>query len=280
MIHLDLILLAIGVAVTVRWVALRSGKTWADRWQRTLGLFLFSPLLLLMTAIAVLQMGQHGQMLGLPVGEIGYACALGFLSYGVACLIWQFWTGWRSLHRIQQYPQVEIQRRQAYLLDTAIPFAAQVGFWRSELVVSQGLLAQLTPAQIEAVLAHEQSHTHYHDTFWFFGLNWLRQMTAWLPKTEHLWQELLLLREMRADYWAAQQVDAILVAETLLQMAQAPLMQVENACAAVSAGPDLTRLEERIESLLSGHADMEAPAFPWLWVLVALVPCLTIALHH
>lgn len=280
MIHLDLILLAIGVAVIVRSVAMRSGTTWSDRWQRTLGLFLFSPLLLFFTAIAVLQMGQHGQMLGLPVGEIGYACALIFLGHAGGCLIWQGWTGWRSLHKIQQYPQIEIQQRQAHLLDTAIPFAAQVGFWRSKLVVSQGLLTQLAPDQIEAVLAHEQAHTHYRDTFWFFGLNWLRQVTAWLPKTEHLWQELLLLREMRADHWAAQQIDTLLIAETLLQIAQAPLMQVEHACAAVSAGPELCRLEERIESLLTEPVDTEAQSFPWGWVLVALIPCLSIALHH
>ncbi len=280
MIHLDLILLAIGVAVIVRFMAMRSGTTWSDRWQRTLGLFLFSPLLLVVTAIAVLQMGQHGQMFGLPVGQVGYACALGFLGYVAACLVWKLWTGWRSLQALQQYPQIEIQQQQAYLLDTAIPFAAQVGFWRSELVVSRGLLAEFSAAQIEAVLAHEQAHTHYRDTFWFFGLNWLRQVTVWLPKTEHLWQELLLLREMRADGWAAQRVDALLVAETLLQMAQAPLMQLENACAAISASSDLTRLEERIESLLSESAVPVPPAFPWVWVLVALIPCLTIVLHQ
>jgi Zn-dependent protease with chaperone function len=45
-------------------------------------------------------------------------------------------------------------------------------------------------------LAHEQAHAHYRDTFWFF---WLNVLTSWLPHTEALWQEILFLREIRAD---------------------------------------------------------------------------------
>ena len=162
--------------------------------------------------------------------------------------------------------------------EVAIPFAAQIGFWQPQLVITQGLLDQLSTAQIEAVLTHEQAHLHYRDTFWFFWLGWLRQLTAWLPNTERLWQELLLLREMRADRWAANRVDPLLLAESLLQMAQAPLLDLENACAA-----NASRLEERIEALLS-EADTAQPAdtarLPWLWVLLAFMPLLTTLAHH
>lgn len=278
--HLDLLLLAVAVAMLVRVGAMRSGTTWADRWQRTLGLFLFSPLLLGVTVWSVLNMGQHGQMLGLPVGQIGFLCALGFCLFAAVSLIKQLIQVGRSLDRLRRYPTCLIADQSAYLLDTSLPFAAQVGVWRSKLVVSQGLLNQFSAEQLEAILAHEQAHAHYRDPFWFFWLNWLRQVTAWLPNTEALWQELLLLREMRADAWAARRVEALQVAEALLKMMQAPLIdpewQLETTCAAAA---DLTRLEERIEALLT---DTPAPdqTFPWVWVLLAGLPCLTIVLHH
>jgi Zn-dependent protease with chaperone function len=279
--HLDLLLLALGVAILVRVLAMRSGRTWQDRWQRTLGLFLFSPLLLGVTAWSVLNMGQHGQMLGVPVGQIGFLCALGLGAGAGGSLIWQVGQVWRSLRQLQQHPSIKIADQSAYLLEIDMPFAAQVGFWRSRLVVSRGLLDQFSPEQLAAVFAHEQAHAYYHDTFWFFWLNWLRQVTAWLPNTAALWQELLLLREMRADRWATQEVEALLVAESLLQMAKAPFvnpnLQLETACTAVAA--DLTRLEERIEALLS-ETPIPDRAFPWLWILLAWIPCLTIILHQ
>lgn len=283
--HLSLILVAIGIACCVRLLAFRLNAAWSARWQHTLGLFLFPPLLLLITAIAVLGMGNQGSMLGVPVGQIGYAFALALLGIGLGLLLKYTVQAWRSCNAIRQHPTIEIQHTSGYLLETPIPFAAQIGFWQSELVISQGLLNQLSPEQIQAVLAHEQAHTYYRDPFWFFWLGWMRQWMAWLPGTERLWQELLLLRELRADRWAAEQVDALLIAEALLHMAQvAPLglesVDLENACAAVSANATLTRLEERIDALLAEETQPESQLLLWLWVIPALIPFLTVVLHH
>jgi Zn-dependent protease with chaperone function len=291
--HLSLIVLAIAIACGVRLWA-RSGLDQSRRWQHTLGLFLLPPLLLLITAIAVLRMGKQGQMLGLPVGEIGYTCALCFLGIAGILLLWRSVLGWRSLRQISHYPMVAVEQTgahlaestQAHLLEIDLPFAAQVGFWQPRLVISQGLLSQLSPAQIAAVLVHEQAHLYYRDTFWFFWLGWLRQLTIWLPNTEYLWQELLLLRELRADRWAAQRVDSLSVAEALLCLSRAPLANLENlnwqnSCAAVSADAAITRLEERIEALLSKtEPSFELATLSWTWLLLALLPLLTIVLHH
>jgi Zn-dependent protease with chaperone function len=278
--HLHLLLLALIVACLVRFLLFRPSPAWPIRWQYSLGLFLFPPLLLLFMAVSVLNMGSRGHMLGLPVGVIGQICALGFLGIAVLTLIWRAFQGWRSLQRVKQAAKISIQNQTGYLLDTPIPFAAQIGFWQSQLVVSQGLL-QLTPEQIGAVLTHEQAHAHYHDTFWFFWLGWLRQLTLWLPNTEQLWQELLLLREMRADQWATQTVDALLLAETLLQMAEAPLMDLDSACAALSDSNSLSRLEERIEALLVETEPALIPlTLPWVWLFLSLIPLLTLVLHQ
>ncbi|NJL22358.1 MAG: hypothetical protein HC895_18575 [Leptolyngbyaceae cyanobacterium SM1_3_5] len=106
----------------------------------------------------------------------------------------------------------------------------------------------------------------------------MRQLTAWLPRTEALWQELLLLRELRADRRAAQQVDPLLLAESLLLVVQSPL-QEEEYCAAFSAIAPATRLEERIDALLGEPIADESIAVSWLWLL-PILPLLTLLLHR
>lgn len=299
--HLSLILCAVTVACCVRLLYLgskaslqskltESNLNWSQHWQHTLGLFLFPPLLLLVMAGAVLHMGKEGRMLGIPVGEIGFSCALGFLGLAVGGLLWQWVQAWRSIQKLRQHSVIKVQNAQGYLLETNLPFAAQVGLWHPHLVISQGLLGHFSVQHVAAVLTHEQAHAYYRDTFWFFWLGWLRRLTAWLPNTEPLWQDLLLLREMRADRWAAERVDGLLLAEALLQMTQFPYMSLENSCAAMGSDTSLTRLEERIEALLasskeststgcdSPHAATLQP-LPW-WLLLTLMPLTTVVLHH
>lgn len=284
--HLSLILMAIVLAWSSRF--LLAGTTtsrqpqecWATRWQRALGVFLFSPLLLLITALAVLWMGTQGRMWGLPVGWIGYLLAVGFLAITVASVGWSGWQGWRSLQSIRAYPTITVHDTSACLLTTPTLFAAQIGFWRSRLVLSQGLIDTLAPPQLEAVINHELAHGYYYDTFWFFWLGCVRRVTGWLPYSESLWQELLLLRELRADSWAAQRVEPLLLAESLLEVVKAPLRNLEIHCAAFGAIVPPHRLAERIEALLSGPEPMPLRTeVPWLWLLVTLLPLMTLAFH-
>ncbi|MBE9179205.1 M56 family metallopeptidase [Oculatella sp. LEGE 06141] len=277
--HFSLIVFSLGLAWSLRFWQ-RSPGNWGDRWQRTLGLFLLPPLLVLMTAIAVLCMGTQGTMLGLPVGWIGYSIALGFLGVAAGLGLYLAWQGWRSLQRIQTYPLAHLNNQRGRTLNTTALFAGQVGFWQPQLVVSRGLLQTLSPDQLHAVLTHEQAHVYYRDTFWFFWLGWLRQFTAWLPHTEVLWQELLLLRELRADRWAAQRVDSLLLAESLLLVVRSPLLDEPIYSAAFGSMAATSRLEERIDALLTASpaSSTTTPAL-WLWLFVSLLPLLTICLH-
>ena len=281
--HMGLLLISIGIACGVRLLWARSPHTssmgWAVRWQRTLFFFLFSPLLMVAATIAVLSMGHHGLMLGYSVGRVGCLVSLAFVLWVGGWLAYRMGQAWRSWQHIRTYPSIEINQTNGRLLNTSALFAAQVGLWESELVVSQGLLDGLTPKQLNAVLAHEQAHVHHRDTFWFFWLGWIRQFTAWLPHTEALWQELLLLRELRADGWAAQQVDPLLLAESLLAVVQAPLKESEF-CVAFEDTPSLDRLEERIEALLTPpEPDSKRQRLVWMGLLLALLPLVSVLLH-
>lgn len=277
MMHLGIILIAVGLAILSRLCWFRSRRTWVERWQKTLTAFLFAPLLTIVTSLTVLCMGHHGTMLWRPVGWIGCHIAFGFLIFAGVIISYLFCQGWRSLQKVRTYPLTTIAGKSGRVIDTKALFAAQVGFWQPELVISQGLLQSLDPEQIEAVLSHEQAHCHYHDTFWFFWLGCIRQFTFWLPKTEMLWQELLLLREMRADRWAAKRVDSLILAESLLLVVRSPL--INSHYAAFNDTIPLIRLEERIEALLSTNLEDETLSWSWLWILLSLLPLLTLPFH-
>jgi Zn-dependent protease with chaperone function len=268
-----------------------------ERWQKALVRFVLSPLLVFVNAIAILSMGSAGQMMGVPVGKVSYAIAGIFLLYCGGRILQLILTGWQSLKRLENLaiahsdhdiaPSISAD---AKLIDINLPFAAQLGFWRSRLFVSTGLLNTLDASHLEAVLCHERAHAHYHDTFWFFWLGCCRQIMPWLPNTQALWEELLLLRELRADLWAAQYADSLLLAESLVVMVQnriAPEFASEftskftfTAAFGENQNNCVSRLEERINFLLTTSESL--PKFSWrsfLWLGFALMPLIAMPLH-
>ncbi len=275
-------LLMIGLGLTLAWW-LRSQWTpslgqWDARWQHSLFAFLVPPCLLLMTAIAVLWMGPHGHMFWSQEGWFSFSLAITILTGAILLCLKLFREGCQTIRHISQYPELTIQNHQAHWLDIPDLYSAQIGFWRPHLVISQGLLDQLDSQHLSAVLAHEQAHLQYRDTFWFFWLGWVCRLTAWLPQTEAIWQELLLLREMRADRWAAQRVDPLLLVEALLQVISAPLIQTQVSAALNAEGRD--RLAERIDYLLTQPEAIPCfSVYPWCSLLVCLLPLASIPFH-
>ncbi|WP_019498864.1 M56 family metallopeptidase [Pseudanabaena sp. PCC 6802] len=297
--HVIIIMVVLSLAWCLRWIypgLLNFSDIdlggYQARWQKILFLFLFPPLLILMTAIAVLCMGPTGQMLGFHGGWFSYAIAIAFLGYAI---VWGCTLGAQGIiaaRKIARYPHSEFATQLAGQtvreLDSPQIFAAQVGFWRPQLAVSQGMLQALDPIHLEAVLKHEQAHYHYRDTFWFFCLGYIRQVTRWLPHTDALWQELLLLREMRADRWAAQYVDRLVLAEALLWSVSSALVYVaqpiapesEIFCAAFSYPTPRSRLEKRIDAILDETVPEPESNNLLLGLLVlSLLPLTSIPFH-
>ncbi len=265
----------------LRLTAEDSQRTWSERWHRALFLLLFPSLLLLTTAIAVLYMGCHGAMLGIKAGSWGCALSATMIIFALGCLSKLAYQGNQAIGQLTAYEQKSIGETTARIIDLDLPYSAQIGFWQSELVISRGLLTTLDEEHLEAVLAHEQAHFYYRDTFWFFWLGWIRSFTCWLPNTEALWQELLLLRELRADCKAAEKVDFLLLAESLLSVARNPLESSSILCANFNDYTVGDRLNERIDFLL---ADTEFSSVNrwhnWSWLCLLFLPLLTILLHY
>ena len=279
--HLIVIFIALAVVWRLRQQEILSTEQWSERWYRTLFLLIFPPLILLITAIAIICMGFSGSMLGIKASWLGYGVAAGYLTFAVAWLIVQAYQGHRSLRKLRTYEQQALAGKMARILDTDFPYSAQIGFWHSELVISRGLLSTLDEEHLQAVLAHEQAHIDYRDTFWFFWLGWMRQLAAWLPNTELLWQELLLLRELRADRLAAEHIDPLLLAESLLTVAKAPLESSMMLAADFSTPLIGKRLSERIDFLLAENNSISETTWrSWSWIFWLFLPLFTIPLHY
>lgn len=278
--HFTLLLVSVAIAISFRWAWRASAADWSTRWQMALGAFLFSPLLLITSAIAILWMGPRGQMVRLWEGWGSYGIAIGFLSVGLILLVQLAMQAGRSLKNIHQLPQETILSTPARLLKHSMPYIAQIGFWNSELVISEGLLDTLDEAHLQVALTHEEAHRYYRDTFWFFWLGGLRRLTAWLPNTEALWQELILLRELRADRWAAQQTDGLLLAEALLSIVSASQVESEPWMAALNDSMPQTRLNERIDALLDESKSLPKTGYAvWIWLSIALLPLFIVPFH-
>ena len=276
--HSMVVLSVVILAWIIRYKTMYRGKNWSKRWHQTLFLFLFPALLVLTTAIAILYMGCHGAMLGIKAGSLGCIISASLILFSLSCFVNLAYKGDRSIRQLASYPRQNIDGKTALIVPADLPYSAQIGFWQPQLIVSTGLLASLDAEHLAAVMAHEQAHLYYRDTFWFFWLGWIRSFTFWLPHTEALWQELLLLRELRADSQAAKKVDFLSIAESLLIVAKAPLDPLFFASLNDAAVGD--RLNERIDALL------EEAEFPvnrwqnWSWLCLLVLPLLTIFLHY
>ncbi|MBW4444855.1 MAG: M56 family metallopeptidase [Plectolyngbya sp. WJT66-NPBG17] len=278
--HLSLLLISVSVAIVFRFAWKARSSDWNTRWQWALGAFLFSPLLLMTSAIAILCMGPRGQMVRAWEGWGSYGIAIVFLSLGTVLLIQLAMQAQRSLQKIHQLPPETILSTPVRLIEQSTPYIAQIGLWNPELVISEGLLDTLDEAHLQVALTHEKAHRHYRDTFWFFWLGGLRRLTAWLPNTEALWQELILLRELRADRWAAQQTDGLLLAEALLSIVSASQVESEPWIAALSDSAPQTRLNERIDALLDESESLPGKSFAvWIWLSIVLIPLCVVPFH-
>ena len=275
--HILMIITAVAVAYWLRSSGNIPQGNWHLRWQKTLFLFLFPPLLIFMTVTAVVCMGTQGKMGGMYTNPFSYILALIFLGFFNILGLKLVLSGWKAIKSARECPQVNLNGKQVRILHTGALFAGQIGFWQPELVVSKGLLETLSPLHLESVLAHEQGHYQYRDTFWFFWLGWMRSCTAWLPNTEPLWQELLVLRELRADSYAASQVDPLVLAESLLLVVSNNPITSDVCCAALGAGD---RLEQRIEALLTPSEPIsEGQLQSWHIFLLAFLPLITVVFH-
>ncbi len=103
-----------------------------------------------------------------------------------------------------------------HVVDSDQPVAFAWGIGRGHVLLSQSLLDQLNPTQLQVVLAHEQAHLEHRDALWRLIAVLLSGIH--LPGTrQRFLHDYELVLEQRCDFVAAASVGCHLtVAETLL----------------------------------------------------------------
>ncbi|HIK36905.1 MAG: M56 family metallopeptidase [Geminocystis sp.] len=279
--HLLLIVSSIFVAVGIRIFFPIPSPTENGKlcWGKLLFHFAFPPLLLLMTALVVVVMGYQGKMWGIKAGKFSYFLSLAFLIYAVFVILKNLYQQWQIQSLLTNFPGIVIEDNPCKLLDTPFPYAAVVGLWNPQLVVSEGLIKLLSPPHLKSVIAHELGHLYYRDTFLFFWLSCLKTIGFSLPKSEQIWENLALMRELRADLFACQKVDHLLVAESLI-IINSYLLNNRGEKLLFECPLYSSRLGERVENLLENREGKLVENYrETFWLILAFIPWIFLPFH-
>ena len=277
--HLLLLITALVLAYSIRLISQLTVIKYEKQWGLSSFFFAFPPLILLMTCFTITLMGYQGEMWGIKASRFSYYLALSYLLISIILLFKQILDLHKLRQLVKEYPSQNINNQNIKILDSSFPYAAQVGFWRSQLVISTGLQKILSPEHLEAVIAHETAHKTHKDPFFFFWLSYLEKLTFWLPNNKKLWQNLLLLRELRADKTATQTVDFLLIAESLIAVTSETVKQKESLNLALECPFNDNRLEERINNLLDEKSQLKFNWWQIIWLLLIFIPYTFVPFH-
>ncbi|AFZ48292.1 peptidase M48 Ste24p [Cyanobacterium stanieri PCC 7202] len=290
--HFLVIVIAIICAYIIRYISQIDYFKKQKNWNYSLFFFIAPVLLILMSSMAIITMGYEGQMWGVQATIISYILAwlcIGFaminlVIYGIEIKL--------ISKKIDKFAQEKVLGHQVKILETSFPYAGLMGFSQQEkslfkslnksyLVLSRGLINLLSPDHLQAVIAHEKAHQTHHDPLIFFCLSYCKRITFWLPNNNLIWQDLILLRELRADHTASKSVDFLLLAESLLIVTQ-KAMEESNPLEGNFICPFINfRLNDRIEALIDEQKSLNP--FKWYqlsWILLVFIPFLTIPFHQ
>jgi beta-lactamase regulating signal transducer with metallopeptidase domain len=205
--------------------------------------------------------------------------AVALLGGAMACA--RVRRGVRALRALGGAPRLaEASAPDAVVLDVDAPLSVAAGWWRPRVMLSRGLLEVLTPAQREAVLAHERAHARRRDA--------LRALVAELASMGHLpcirrrlRAALRLATERACDEEAARRTgDRLDVAEALLAVERASADSGELAASLPSFGG--SDLAARVRRLVEPAPAPPPPTRRLLPATVAVVTAVILAepLHH
>lgn len=182
----------------------------------------------------------------------------------------------RGLHKsVATLSRLSPGNRKLRILDDVTPLALAVGVGDSFVLLSRGLLAQLTFRQRRVVLAHEVAHLRRGDTLRNVIFEVMLAIHPfWQARTlRHHWRQAL---EESADDRSVEQFGREAVAETLIQVARVSRTNRSGMFAMSGAGTI-----QRIQRLLAPSA-AGRPIFPWLETLClsSLVAVVLVGIYY
>lgn len=279
--HLILILTSLFLAYGIRIISQILESKYQKKWGLSLFFFCFPPLILLMTCVVIIFMGYQGEMWGIKASKFSYYLSISFFIYAILKLTNNIYSHFKTWSILQKCTDHQIKSHKYKLLKSNVPYAAEIGFWHSQLVLSQGLIDLLSQEHLMAVIAHETAHRNYKDPFVFFWLFYLKKLGFCLPNNDNLWENLVLLRELRADQTAAKKVDYLLIAESLLQVTSSIMTHKNQVNNELECAFYDNRLQIRIENLMEKKEDLVTNNYvEIIWLLLIFIPWLFFPFHN
>ncbi|MEM9137110.1 MAG: M56 family metallopeptidase [Cyanobacteria bacterium P01_F01_bin.42] len=280
--HLLMILLSIGIAWLLRlsWGIFPRHPILNE--AKGIVLMIAPSLFVLMTSVSIVWMGPDGMGLPMWEGWLSYGMAIAFLGYAIALGIRIWSTNRRFVQHVKTLPSREIQGYACRILETPSLYSALCGIGTAEIVISRGLLDSLDSEHVAAVLAHEQAHAHFNDVLHYAILAWLRRILPLFPYSSSIWKVLILNREVRADRWATQWIEPLVLAESLLAIAQSPQPGFSTTSPLIVGTSACDGLSLRIKALIEPEVSSSSRFHfgLWLWIIVACCPLLMVPFHH
>lgn len=159
------------------------------------------------------------------------------------------------------------------VVDHDEPFAFTFGLSRPRIALSRGLVEQLLPDELQAVVAHERYHVRARDPLKLVVVRVLARTSFFLPAIGHLVTRYLVGRELAADRRSVRDLGRPALAGALFKVVAGPPWD-ELDTAAAMAGPEL--LEVRVDQLEDG-AEPPLPRLPLAPVVLSALVVGTLA---
>lgn len=180
----------------------------------------------------------------------GWVVALGVVTPAVVVLVaaaWRVWSEWSLAHTLRAISRPSSLGPQVRLLDRPEALALTVGWRHPTILLSTGLVNELSPASLGVVIAHERAHIARGDT-WFSAVD--RFAASLLPRAagRALTRQIVAAREQACDEIAAAQAGGREVVADVLD-------EVRRLRLAVADGETARPIARRIEHLLSPRPD-------------------------
>jgi Zn-dependent protease with chaperone function len=186
-----------------------------------------------------------------------HAAGVGFVG-GLAAF--REWRRFQRLSRTLAQASCIVEREEApkvVLVDDQKPFAFCHGLLRPQVYYSYGLARLLGPAELQAVLLHEEAHAHRRDPLRVFAVHVLAAAFWPVPLVRTFRERYLAWLEVRADYEAVQRLGVEPVATALVK-----LLQHSPAPAFAAAARQISPTEERVKWLLNSGTSPTIQLFP------------------
>jgi Zn-dependent protease with chaperone function len=134
---------------------------------------------------------------------------------------------------------------------TGEAFAVTYRLIRPRILVSTALAAELTAAEVAAVLAHEHEHVKHRDPLRILAVRLLTAFAWYAPAASWLASRAVLRRELAADRASANGTGRGVLAGALLKLASLPACPAASAAGPAPDSPG--SLEARVAQLEGGR---------------------------